>query len=136
MSHAGTMASAVPQEQARVDAPAEVRTRVPEQLSLEDLIRLAGPLAESYFEHQERAHERELRYDTEELRHEVTWRKTLLVTGGALGVAVLGMAGLLFYAGRDATALDLIKLVVALAGAAFGGYGVARGRARQSDTDD
>ncbi len=118
---------------------AEVRSGLPQgpqQLSLEDLIRLAGPLAESYFEHQERAHQRELQFDTEELRQEVAWRKTLLLTGGVLGTAVLGIAGLLFYVGRDQTALDLIKLVVALAGAAFGGYGVARGRQRETRGDE
>jgi hypothetical protein len=118
---------------------AEVRSgfpQGPQQLSLEDLIRLVGPLAESYFEHQERAHQRELLYDTEELRHEVSWRKTLLVTGGILGTAVFAIAGMLFYVGRDQTASDLIKLVVALAGAAFGGYGVARGRERNSKIDE
>ena len=74
-------------------------------------------------------------YDTESLKQEVSWRKTLLLAATVLGVAVLALAGALFYLGRDQSALDLIKLVVALAGTAFGGYGIARGRHRETDSE-
>lgn len=107
-----------------------------QQVSLEDLIRLAGPLATAYFDQQERAHQREIAYDTEVLHAEVSWRRTILRSGTILAIAVFAIAGVLFYQSRDAAALDLIKLVVAVAGAAFGGYGVARGRDKPRGVDE
>lgn len=95
-----------------------------------------GPLVKQYFDHQERVHARELEYNTKALHEEVAWREVLLISGGVLALAVFGLAGLLFHAGKNQTAFDLIQLVVPIAGAAFGGYGIARGRQKVTEAED
>jgi hypothetical protein len=113
-----------------------VVSETPQQVSFEQLLELAGPLVKEYFDHEERQQTRELEYDTKALHEEIAWRKLLLMSGGVLALAVFGLAGFLFNAGKDQAAFDLIQLVVAIAGAAFGGYGVARGRQKATDSDD
>lgn len=104
--------------------------------SLSYLMKLAEPLLQIWTTNENEKHLREVEYQTHLLQ--VTVRQNRLIIAGVLVLfgVVLVIAGGLFYSGRDASAKDLIQLVVGLAGAAFGGYGWAMGRRRVEKEDE
>lgn len=105
------------------------------EVTLPELMELAQPLLKQWTEAENEKHRRELEYDHELLK--VIGKQNRLVTVGLFVIVgiVLIVAGVLFILGRDSTAMDLIKLIVAVGGAAFGGYGWALARRRKEDGD-
>ncbi len=105
------------------------------EITLTDLIRNAEPLLKQWTESENEKHRRELEYENNLLQ--LTARQNRLLTIGLITLlsVVLIIAGVLFYQGKDSSAMDLIKLIAGLGGAAFGGYGWAM-RRRQVDEDD
>ena len=102
-----------------------------EEVTLTDLMKLAEPLLKQWTDSESEKHKREIEYDREVLRE--TGKQNRRVTIGffiIVGVT-LGIAGMLFIFGRDSVAMDLIKLIVGIGGAAFGGYGWALARRRK-----
>jgi hypothetical protein len=94
-------------------------------------MKLAEPLLKQWTDSESEKHKREIEYDREVLRE--TGKQNRRVTIGffiIVGVT-LGIAGMLFIFGRDSVAMDLIKLIVGIGGAAFGGYGWALARRRK-----
>jgi len=61
--------------------------------------------------------------------------RTLTIGFFTLASAVLGLAGWLLLVDRADAAVDLVQLVAAVGGAAFGGYGVAKGISK-NDVDE
>lgn len=94
-------------------------------VTLEDLLKSAAPLLQTYVDAQAKEQERNLEHEARVLvedsrRHRiVVWSSVLTV------LAVLVIAGIQVWKGRDDAAMDLIQLVVAVAGAGFGGWGIA-----------
>lgn len=105
----------------------------PDQLGLADLMKLAEPLLKTWTENDDRKHSRELEYETKLLG--VKSSQSRITTIGLFSVLtfVLIISLILFLAGRDDTAMDLIKLIVGLGGAAFGGFGWAMSRRRAKE---
>lgn len=105
------------------------------ELTLADLMKLAEPLLKTWTQTENEKHTRELEYDTAVLQ--AVSRHNRLTTFGVFAIAglLLIICGILFYLGRDSTAMDLIKLVVGLGGALLGGYGFAM-RRRQLESDE
>lgn len=103
------------------------------ELTLEDLLKLGGPLLKSWTEAESEKHRRELEYESNRLQ--IVAKQNRLITFGLFAISglVLIIAGILFYFGRDSTAMDLIKLIVGLGGAAFGGYGWAITRRKEEE---
>ena len=101
------------------------------EVTLTDLMKLAEPLLKQWTDTENEKHKREIEYDREVLRE--TGKQNRRVTIGFFIIAgvTLGIAGMLFIFGRDSVAMDLIKLIVGLGGAAFGGYGWAVARTRR-----
>ncbi len=106
----------------------EIIARQPAEIGLAEIMKLADPLLKQWTEAEGEKHRRELEYESNRLQI-MGKQNRLMIIGmfGVLGLVLLIAAGL-FYQGRDVSAMDLIKLVVGLGGAAFGGYGWARGR--------
>ncbi len=117
-------------------APGDKPTGSQDESTLEDLLRAVSPVASAYFETQERMQERELAFDTKVLEESARSNRHLLVAGVVLALAVFMLASVLIFNNRIDAALDLIGLVVAVAGAAFGGYGMARARQYPTRNDD
>ena len=108
--------------------------------TLADLIKLGEPLLKIWTEAESEKHRRELEYENNRLEYEnnrlqIVAKQNRLITFGLFAVLglVLIIAGILFYFGRDSTAMDLIKLIVGIGGAAFGGYGWAITRRKEDE---
>lgn len=103
------------------------------ELTLADLIKLCEPLLNSWTEAESEKHRRELEYESNRLQ--IVAKQNRLITFGLFAILglVLIIAGILFYFGRDSTAMDLIKLIVGIGGAAFGGYGWAITRRKEDE---
>lgn len=114
----------MPQEIEKLPEQLPVQQK-PSELTLADLMKLAEPLLKMWTDNDNEKHRRELEYETALLQ--AVSRQNRLTTIGVFAIAalLLGICGLLFYVGRDTTAMDLIKLVVGLGGALLGGYGFA-----------
>lgn len=108
----------------------------PNELTLADLMKLAEPLLKIWTENDNEKHRRELEFETNLLQ--TMSRQNRLTTIGVFGIAglLLVICGVLFYVGRDSTAMDLIKLVVGLGGALLGGYGFAIRKKRLEDNKE
>ncbi len=100
------------------------------QITLTDLFRYAEPLLKQWTESENEKHRRELEYENNLLQ--ITAKQNRLMTIGLISLIsiVLVISGILFYHGKDSSAMDLIKLIAGLGGAAFGGYGWAMRRHR------
>lgn len=111
----------------------EIITHQHNEAGLAEIMKLADPLLKQWTEAESEKHRRELEYESNRLQ--IMGRQNRLMIIGMFGVLglVLLIAGGLFYLGRDVFAMDLIKLIVGLGGAAFGGYGWARGRRTEED---
>lgn len=116
------------------------------EITLTDLIRNAEPLLEKWTKSENEKHRMELEYENKKYSLELEYDNNLLqsiakqnrlMTFGLLAILffVLIIAGGLFFSGKDSTAMDLIKLIIGLGGAAFGGYGWAMGRRRTDDEE-
>lgn len=106
----------------------------PAPVPLEALIRSATPLFRLWADTQREGEERRLAL--EDRRLEADSRRQRLILGGifALAISVLALAGALVATGRDASAVELIRLLITLGGAVAGGYGLASaGRRAQSE---
>ena len=107
----------------------------PNEVSLADLLRLAEPLLKMWTDNDNEKHRRELDYETH-LLHAISKQNRLATIGGfAIVGLVLIISAVLFYVGRDSTAMNLIQLVVGLGGALLGGYGYAMGKRRLEDSE-
>lgn len=113
--------------------PKEIEA-VAQQQSLERLLAIAAPLVQLHYEAQRESQRRELAFEKKLLIVDAARERRLLVSGTLVSLAVLGLAAMLFAAGRDAVAVDLIKLLVTVGGAAAGGFGLAM-RIRRSGED-
>ena len=114
---------------ARSESPIQP-TSPSRELDLPTLINLAQPLLREWnsqeTERQKAAmqHERELQEIDNRLSSKIFFGFLFLLS------LSLGIAGFLFFSGRDGTAMDFIKLIVGLVGAVLGGYGWAKVRQR------
>lgn len=108
-----------------------------QEVTLDRIIEVAEPLVKLYFDAQLTQQERELEYESKVLEHDSKRQRNVVLAFTVIIASVLIFAGYLISAGRDAVALDLIKLVAALGSVGFGGYGVAlTRRKRDIDRDD
>lgn len=98
--------------------------------SLESLLEKLGPLASAYFANDQATQRRELEFEERILEVEARRDRVAIVAIATIVLAVFGLATFLFARGRDATAMELIQVIIGLVGAAFGGYGVASSRRR------
>ena len=100
---------------------------------LPDLLRHAEPLVKYWTENDNEKHRREFEYENNLLQ--VTAKQNRLMSIGLFSIfgLVLILGGILSFLGQPASAMDLIKLIISLAGAAFGGYGWAMGRRRVTE---
>lgn len=114
-------------------SPELVQKTTANELTLADLLKLGEPLLKSWTESEVEKHRRELEYESNLLQ--IVAKQNRLITYGLFAVLglVLIIAGGLFYLGRDSTAMDLIKLIAGLGGAAFGGYGWAITRRKEEE---
>jgi hypothetical protein len=121
----GHMSEELPKLPEQIPAP----PKQPE-VTLSDLMKLAEPLMKMWTENDNEKHRREMEYEAALLQ--AISRQNRLTTIGVFCIAglLLATCGVLFFLGRDSTALDLIKLVVGLGGALLGGYGFAMKRKR------
>jgi hypothetical protein len=118
-----------------VTPPQQVRelALTPPQPTLEDLVRVVSPIATAYFDSQERMHERSSKVDEAAIARDAAFRKGTLVVTTVLSLGIMVLAGILISRDHDQSARDLIQLIVSLAAAGFGGYGVGRLRERGND---
>ncbi|MCL4280096.1 MAG: hypothetical protein KJZ60_10545 [Ignavibacteriaceae bacterium] len=105
------------------------------ELTLPELIKLAEPLIKSWTENDNEKHRRELDFENNILKE--SSRQNRLTTIGIFIISglVLFISGVLFYIGRDSTAMDLINLGVGFGGALLGGYGYARTKSNSRESD-
>lgn len=105
----------------------------PVELTASDLMKIAEILLKMWTEAENEKHKRELEYETTVLK-EIN-RQNRLTTIGLFAVTgfVLCICVVLFFLGRDSTAMDLIKLVIGLGGALLGGYGYAMRKRQLGD---
>lgn len=115
----------------------------PEEVALDRLLDAAEPLVKAYFDNQALAlevqakqREHELAFERYVLEHESRRHRMTLIAASVIGAIVLGFAGFLVWNGRDAVALDIIKLLVAIASVGFGGYGVGMSRRRREKPEE
>ena len=106
------------------------------EATLDRLLEVAGPYVQKYFESQERIHQRNLEFEGKVLEHDSRRQRHVVWSVGVIVAVVLLFAGYLISKGRDAVALDVIKLVASLASVGFGGYGIAMSRRRREEDDD
>jgi len=108
----------------------------PSELTLADLMKLAEPLLKMWTDNDNEKHRRELEYEAALLQ--AVSKQNRLTTLGVFSIAglVLAICAVLFYLGRDATAMDLIKLVIGLGGALLGGYGFAMRRRQLENREE
>ena len=133
--------SSVPQPRTRL-----LEGRPPEnaqEVALDRLFEHVTPLAEMYFDAQVRVresdgmeHERELAYDSKLLEHETRRHLASVISASGVVIVILAFAGFLVWRGREAVAVDIIKLLVLIAGSAFGGWGIAASRRPREKHDD
>ena len=116
------------QETGTATKKAEVVQQMPEPKppSLDDLLKLAGPLAETYFQSQERMQKQQNDFELKIMTEEGKRFRYLAIGGGILFAGVLFLSGRLIWVGNVDAAKDLLAFVVAVLAAAFGGYGIAR----------
>ncbi len=110
------------------EVKAEVVQPKPDQVSLVDLMKLAQPLIQLYTDAQLAQRREELAHEMNALQILSRQNSILIIGFFIVALVVLGIASYLYVQGRDNSATNLIQLVVALGGAAFGGYGWARSR--------
>lgn len=107
-----------------------------QEAALQKLFELAAPLWQAHLDDQKDKRTQEIGFELKYLEHESKRHRLVVIAAGGISVAVLVLAGYVFYLGRDATALDLIKTIAAIAGVGFGGYGLAIGRAAAKSEDE
>jgi hypothetical protein len=108
----------------------------PNEVGLADLLKLAEPLLKMWTDNDNEKHRRELEYETHLLQAISKQNRLATIGGFAIVGLVLIISAVLFFVGRDSTAMDLIQLVVGLGGALLGGYGYAMGKRRLEDSEE
>jgi len=107
----------------------------PDEMTITDLISVAGPLLKQYTdsENETRRMELEFEYKIQQLFA----KQNSVISVGLITLVsfVLIIAGVLLYLGKETSAMDLIKLIATLGGTAFGGYGWAITRRRANEED-
>src|SRR5947209_4548734 len=71
------------------------------QAPLDVLLNSAAPLANAYCQHEERMQQRELEFEEKMIAKETHTSTVLIISGAAVAIVVLGLAGYLFVVGRD-----------------------------------
>ena len=105
------------------------------EITLTDLISVAGPLLKQWKDSENEIHLKELEFDYK--IQQIFAKQNSIMTVGLIALLsiVLITTGVLLYLGKDSSAMDLIKLIAGLGGAAFGGYGWASRRRRVTEDD-
>ncbi len=103
----------------------EIPQKTAEQITLPDLIQMAQPLIKSYTQSQLEHQKQELEYNLRAIQIQAKQNKVLIWGFFFVSLIVLGIALYLYIQNRDSAATNLIQLMVALGGAAFGSYGWA-----------
>ena len=105
------------------------------EITLTDLIGVAGPLLKQWTDSENEIRRMELEFDYK--IQQMFAKQNSIMTVGLITLLsfVLILTGVLLYFGKDSSALDLIKLIAGLGGAAFGGYGWASRRHRANEED-
>jgi len=123
-----------------VEAKQSVRRSVPgsadQQVALDRLIEVASPLIGAYFENQQTMQNRELAFEEKVLEYDSRRQRNLTMSFAFIIASVLVFSGYLIAQGRDAVAIDLIKLLAMLGSVGFGGYGIANSRRRRDDMEE
>lgn len=115
---------------------AQVPAKSPAELSLDDLLNAAGPLVTAYLDAKRAEQRDEIDAELKIVAEEGRRFRHLLLFAGAVSLGVLVLAALLIFKGQTGEARELIALIVSVAAAAFGGYGVAKGSAPRAPSDD
>lgn len=136
-----TPSANVPVQQTRVaEAVQAVSRSVPtsadEKVALDRLIEVASPLIGAYFENQQAIQDRELAFEEKILEYDSRRQRNLTISFAFIIASVLVFSGYLIAQGRDAVAIDLIKLLTLIGSVGFGGYGIANSRRRREDMED
>ena len=97
----------------------------PAALTLDDLIKSAAPLFQTYVDAQAKEQERSLAHEEKFLAEDGRRHRTTVLASVVVVLAILSIAGIQVWKGRDDSAMDLIQLVVVVIGAGFGGWGIA-----------
>jgi len=112
-----------------------VSSTSPELVTLPDLIRMAQPLLDMYTHSQEEQQKQEFEHDLKVHQIFARHKRSLLLFLFVISLMILGITFYLYTQNKDAAATNLIQLVVALGGAAFGGYGWATSKPRLKDDE-
>ena len=113
----------------------EVHSTQPQPLDLDNLLEAIGPLVKDYFDHAQEMERLKFEYEGKALEADNRRDRWLLVGAATVVLGVLGLSGYLIYANRDASAIDLIKLVATIVSVGFGGYGFAMRRQSKKGSD-
>lgn len=127
--------SGVPPEKPPEAERPEVEVHSHQPLGLEDLLEAVGPLVKDYFDHAQEIERLKYEYAGKALEADNRRDRWLLVGAAVVVLGVLALSGYLIYANRDASAIDLIKLVATIVSVGFGGYGFAMRRQSKKDSD-
>jgi hypothetical protein len=96
------------------------------QITITDLLPLAQPIMEFISKSQLEQRKQEFDYNLKEIEIQSRQNKYIIIGLFLISAVVLLISGYLYIQNRDSSATNLIQMVVALGGAAFGGYGWAK----------
>lgn len=105
--------------------PENISPKIAEPTTLPDLIKVAQPLLDLYTQSQNEQLKQELDHDLKVHQILAKQNRTLILFLFIISMIILGITSYLYIQNKDGSATNLIQLVVALGGAAFGGYGWA-----------
>ena len=106
----------------------EVQNQIatPQEAALGNLVTLAQPLLAMWIKNDTEKHQREMEYANNVLQAATKQNRLMTIGLFTLLALVFADAGILFFLGRDSTAMGLVQLVFGLGGAVLGGYGWAK----------
>lgn len=100
----------------------------PQQAPAEDLVKLIGPFFKHHTESQERQQQRAVALEQSRIEAREKQSKRITYSILVCVIAILFMAGVLFWTGRDDSAFELIVFVGAVVTSFLGGYGFGLSR--------
>jgi hypothetical protein len=104
-------------------------------MTLDDLMRSAAPLLNIYLEAQAKEQERALAHEEKFLAEDGRRHRTTVIASVVVLLAILSLAALQVWRGRDDAAMDMIQLVITAIGAGFGGWGIAVNKAEKDESN-
>ena len=99
-------------------------------------MQLAHPLIDTYTKSQVEQKKQEYEYDLKALQIQSRQNIVLIICLFFVLFIVLIISGYLYFQNRDVSATNLIQIVIAIGGAAFGGYGWARSKHSKNKKDE